>query len=94
MPVQHGSSPLLVTLRCCLSPKYSQQNSLRFLGLCVPKKYLTPRQPTENVCRPDGVTGYIRVVVFSQNAAADVQHAVQELTSHVCQSDAVAYLYA
>ena len=34
-------------------------------------------------CRPDGVTGYIRVVVFSQNAAADVQHAIQELTSHV-----------
>ncbi|KAL3143365.1 hypothetical protein ABBQ38_002195 [Trebouxia sp. C0009 RCD-2024] len=32
--------------------------------------------------RPDGVTGYIRVVVFSQNAAADVQHAIQELTSH------------
>lgn len=31
------------------------------------------------------MTGYIRVVVFSQNAAADVQHAVQELTLHVRQ---------
>ena len=39
------------------------------------------------MCRPDGVTGYIRVVVFSQNAAADVEHAVQELISHVRQSD-------
>lgn len=38
-----------------------------------------------NICRPDGVTGYIRVVVFSQNAAADVQNAIQELTSHVCE---------
>ncbi len=29
------------------------------------------------------VTGYIRVAVFSQNAAADVQHAVQELQTQV-----------
>lgn len=35
-------------------------------------------------CRQNGkVTGYVRIVVFSQNAAADVQHAVQELISQV-----------
>ncbi len=35
-------------------------------------------------CRQNGkVTGYVRIVVFSQNAAADVQHAVQELMTQV-----------
>ena len=36
------------------------------------------------VCRHDGgVTGYIRVVVFSQNAADDFQQALQELIAQV-----------
>ena len=36
------------------------------------------------VCRRDGgVTGYIRVVVFSQNAADDFQQALQELIAQV-----------
>ncbi|KAL0028327.1 hypothetical protein WJX79_010735 [Trebouxia sp. C0005] len=35
------------------------------------------------------VTGYVRIVVFSQNAAADVQHAIQEL---VTQDDASAFI--
>lgn len=37
-----------------------------------------------DVCSADGSsTGYIRLVVFSQNAAADVQHAVQTLQQEV-----------
>ena len=91
--MQHCGLPVMVTFVCWWSPKYI---SVIVSSISWPEaaamflKFLTPGQQTGIVCRPDGVTGYIRVVVFSQNAAADVQHAVQELISHVCQSTAVA----
>lgn len=53
----------------CQHVMLSQQSTV---GSCV------------TACRQNGkVTGYVRIVVFSQNAAADVQHAIQELVTQV-----------
>ncbi len=53
----------------CQHVMLSQQSTV---GCCV------------TACRQNGkVTGYVRIVVFSQNAAADVQNAIQELMTRV-----------